>query len=208
MFYTLVAMETSHLGAAMPSEPDIVAAINRISMAGRGVTVVARLVGVPRITRAHDVLFGSDFRTFVTIVIETDTITHAREIANNMYAELDHISDFQNWSQVGLTPFKPAVNGTLQSWEDGSASITQTATNDPSTLAIVENPVGPTTPATHPGSIGQNLANELDPIGRSVEKLTSLLTVVGVIGGGVALLYFAWPVLSSVRKRSDSATPA
>jgi hypothetical protein len=80
---------------------------------------------------------------------------------------------------VSIVPYAEAVNGPLSDWVNGALSVTQTQDLWPTAggrLDVTENPVGPTSAATHPGSLAQAAAS-------ATTGLTDLLKA-------------AWPILA------------
>jgi len=205
MYFVLGAVETSHIETSMPTEGEIVNAFNATSMTGRGVPVIARWASVPRITRDHSLFMP--FYTYAVALLDADTLEHAQQTAANLKQRLDHMNDnvigaaATNWSNVTVQPFLEARNGPLSDWISGAMANTQTSSNAPVAWGLNENPVGPTSDATHPASLG----DALTPTG-TIASATNLITTIAWVGGGVLLLYLAWPWLSSARSRGSRSS--
>ena len=140
----------------------------------------------PRVTRVAQV---GALRGFVTRVAWLygvgDGVTIPRtRLRDRVAAELDRVG---SWSDVTVVDYAPAVNGSLEWWLTGAASQTQTRDEFPTGSGRVdatENPIGPTTPETHPTSpaeLGRAVSGELGEVGMC-------LAVVAFVG---AVLYVA-----------------
>lgn len=119
-------------------------------------------IGAPRITRTSGSVFalggGSGFDTTVAALWALGSRTEEQAIADlavllarvrDALGQIEHSS----WGDVVVAPYNPALNGDLAGWAGGAAAVTQTRDEFPVLTADPnENPVGPTTDGTHPGS--------------------------------------------------------
>ena len=113
-------------------------------------------------------------------------------------AALDNIA--RGWQGVRVTPYAPAVNGSLEWWSSGTAANTQTRHTFPTgagRLAPDENPIGPTTPETHVPTPGEILS------GAGAGASDVFTPLAWCIGLG-SLVYFGAPLLSMFRTRRRS----
>lgn len=184
----------------MPSTADIVAAtrgdaVNSF-LAGAGGSV--RLAGpTPRIVRSTTLgSLTSGYHTDVAELIEVDgdpsgAQSAAQTLADTITQQLQ-ASD-SSWQTGTITPWDAATNGSVAWWEctagsspESCASVTMTRDNIQQGAARTtpdENPIGPTTSASHPGSILPSLPSASD--------ITSWMWI-AAIGVG---LYVFWPLI-------------
>lgn len=103
-----------------------------------------------------------------------------------------------DWDSVIITPFSPAVNGSLDDWNSGQLSVTQTTDQFPELggrLAPNENPVGPNVPGvTTLPTVGQGINTQVQQATGGL----SVSTLLWVGAGGLAL-YLAWPLIMEAR---------
>lgn len=96
------------------------------------------------------------------------------------------------WDAVTATSYNETINGPIAWWRSGQASVTRTETEFPGVTSTeyVENPIGPDTNLTHPGSN--------DPFA----GLISAAKWIGGLGlAGLSVLYLG-PAIGSLAKRA------
>lgn len=184
------ATERSALEASAPTAAAIGAAMRRARLPG-GVQERGDWLGsAPRVTRTATV--GERFGTTATWVYAWPTDpppggyssappqeAPARELADNVARELATLS--RDWQGVDALAYSLALNGELGWWASGLAAETRTRDQFPTgagRLDAPENPLGPTSDATHPTSP----ADALRGLG---ETATTAVWVVG----GLAAIY-------------------
>lgn len=97
-----------------------------------------------------------------------------------------------DWSAVSMTPYSQSVHGTVQSWQSGQASVTRTRDEFPTgggRFDPNENPVGPTTDATHPTTI-------------STVARGAIGTALPWVVGGIAAYFLLPPLVGMLRKKA------
>ena len=162
--------ELSRMDWNTPSAADINAAVRRVNMGGGN---WGAWVGPsPRITRTAPV--GTGFITHVAAVYSIPdnawTQQHGAYIRARLVeavtASLRQVSN--DFSQATLSPFAVAINGPLSWWTSGQAAVTQTRDEFPligGRLDPNENPIGPTSAATHPGTASDALSHAASAVG-------------------------------------------
>jgi hypothetical protein len=209
--YVVSASERSLATFNAPAGDSIVAALRAVQVPR------ARWVGPqPRITRRFDLPYAV---TFVTWLLDVDEVTFApglrANIAQQVAEQLRHTTPIYSetaggagngWSPVDVSPYAEAVNGPLAWWRSGEASRTHTALAFPSstvTAALAgtnENPVGPTSPDTSPGTPTSDLARINKQLRDSL-GLPSLGWIAGIAAVGLGLYYFG-PALGNLASRA------
>jgi len=110
----------------------------------------------PRVTRSIRELTGHAWITEVAWPYQwpdaagVDPARVQRQVLDAVQRQLG--SESSDWT-IRLEPYSETVNGPLSWWQSGAASVTQTQEQPPTgggRLDAPENPVGPTTAATHP----------------------------------------------------------
>lgn len=157
------AEERSQLESSAPTAAAITEALRRVTFSPG-----AWLGPAPRVTRVARI--GVGFLTRAAWVWQWTTAHTDDAVANVL----------QDWcrQELGAMPgaawtnsvyrFTPALNGTLEWWSSGQAAVTHTRDEFPvlaGRLDAEENPVGPTTNATHPttaGDAARAVANRVD----------------------------------------------
>lgn len=165
-----------------------------------------RLVGpTPRIVRSTTL--GSLTAGFHTDVAELIEVNAAPGYEANAQPAAQNLADIisqqlqasdSSWQRGTITPWNQATNGAVAWWgctagtsPTDCASVTMTRDGIQQGAARAnpdENPIGPTTSASHPGSILPTLP--------SLPSMTGFLVAVG----GLLGLYLLWPALSGARR--------
>jgi hypothetical protein len=115
------------------------------------------------------------------------------QLTNAVQRQLAPVS--ADWA-VTLEPYAPAVNGELTWWSSGAGSVTQTGDIWPTAggrLDAQENPIGPTTAATHPGTLAEAAGAA---VGGATNFMKALLPLLLLFGG----VYLAGQVGAFTRK--------
>lgn len=124
-----------------------------------------------------------------------------RSVAANLYNLLRSGYDSPlrpDWT-VDIAPtvsaYSEQLNGPISFWSSGQASITHTRDRFPQTSVTGspsedqnENPIGPNSAALTPRAPGGGPTD-----------WTKLIYAIGIVGGGIVVLYYAWPYLSGIR---------
>lgn len=221
--YILAAQEASILEASAPTAAQIEAAFRRVTLDATSSWVgphprVTRVIATGSlrawITRAAWVLnvgdgqhLLQDFRDVIGGRPGTQVTpeVYAQAIADAVSSALQAQST--DWTPVAIAPYAPAVNGSLTTfWGNGQASVARTRDAFPTMggrLDPDDNPVGPNTPDSRPSTVGEGLGGLIPGGPQGVAPLTDLLKTVAVVAVIGSVMYLAWPVLLSVRNRSD-----
>lgn len=159
MPYVIVhATELSRLEPNAPSAQQIDAAFASVNLGGGN---WGAWVG-PRARVTRQAIIGSGFQTDAAYLYgwpDNDFVTqHLDYMRQQLLAQVQQAlsASSSDWT-VNLEAFAPAVNGDVSWWQSGQASITQTRTTFPTgggRTDAAENPTGPTTPLTHPSTVG------------------------------------------------------
>jgi hypothetical protein len=141
----------------------------------------------PRITRRAIVTSGfqTDAAYLYSWPDNAFTAAHAAYQQAQLLAQVQQMLApvSSDWT-VTIEQYAPAVNGDTSWWSTGNASITTTRDEFPTTSGRVdatENPVGPTTDATHPSTPGQVAAGIGRGLGSILTAPIIALAVVAVI---------------------------
>jgi hypothetical protein len=189
-YVMLEAEERSILQPGAPSTAQIVAALQSVDLQG-GVWVAP----TPRITRRMESLaLGANVTTVAALASIPDSLSDTALYTQVMGA-FEALAP-GNWITI-VAAYAPAVNGTLEWWQSGQASISRTQTDWPEfagRLDANENPVGPTTDATHPRTVA-------DAVAGASGVLAELLLAAAVLGA----VYVASETLP---RRKRDASPA
>jgi hypothetical protein len=158
----VTASERSTLEASMPTAAAIRSAFTRYTP--RTNPVLGAWIGPgPRVTRTASVpafvttaawLYGWP-DTAYTSQNWSDLQERVRSAVADGLAEIS-----SDWSAVTLLPYNPAVHGAVSWWSSGAAAVTQSRDTPPTgvgRLGVPDNPLGPTTSATHPPTAGDLL---------------------------------------------------
>ncbi len=173
------ATERSILALDAPTSADIDAAI--AAAAGD-----ATLVGPPRITRVANV--GERFQTCVVAVFSFSSPPSDLQLSSLRARVGAHLRASQllaSWSAPQSSPFLPARNGDLAWWSSGQAAETRTRDAFPELagrLDVADNPIGPTSSATHPTSAGEAAAAMVSS-GGSVAAIVCVAVLLWFISG-------------------------
>lgn len=199
----ITATERSVLYANAPTAAQIEAALAPLAIAPGG------WIGPhARITRTAMIgeRFGTTFAAlYAWPEASVPDLEHApvADLVRRVDAALADVSS--GWQGARAIPYAPAVHGSVAWWSNGQASITRTRDTFPTGSGRVdadENPIGPTTPETHPttpGQVGSGAANSLSDI------LTPLAWCIGL----GSLVYFGAPLfqlLTTPTRRRSRAT--
>lgn len=162
--------------------------------------VLGQWVGpAPRVTR-KSVLGG--FETDASWLYawpDTDYTTQnfeqlKRDLHDRVNDGLQELSS--SWSDPALIPYNAQLHGSSQWWQSGLAAQTRTREVPATGIARItdaqENPVGPTTNATHPTTLPE-AANQL------------LRNPILWIVGGTVVLFVAWPYVKPLLRRMEPA---
>lgn len=192
-YFIIETEESSAFEGNAPSSDAINNAISGITLPTGSAWVGPRA----RITRVTHV--GSALAGFVTRVARllsvnvpmsglTDAAT-ADYVGNQINFALAFLSG--NWSVATVTAWSAAVNGPVTWWDNGTAAVTQTENEFPTLggrLDAAENTIGPTSNATHPGTLGGAIAGT-----------GSTLTTLGFVALGILALWTVAPILRGTR---------
>lgn len=199
--WVVSSTESSILEANAPTAADIAAAFRSVNL---GPTWGSWLGPVPRVTRTAPLGSFRTVATWVWTMPDTPwTAQHSSYVLGRVQAALADAlhRGSSDWSAPTVAPYDVANNGPAAFWQSGSAGVTQTRDTFPTgggRLDAPENPMGPTTDATHPTSLGQGLSTISSPLTGAAKLITTIAVVAGV---GVAGWY-AWPVISGTRPRA------
>jgi hypothetical protein len=199
---------SSFIGLSPPTSGDIITAFNSVGLYS-GAHWVDPSVRIVRIS-AGALSSGSD-TTYATRLLAIDDPTIGSSIpgatndqaANLVAGEVTVALGNQStlWSPVVATPFSAAVNGDLSWWQSGQSDVTQTRDQFSGTFSsdVSENPVGPTSAATHPtpGSIPLPTLPQID---------TGLMWL--VLGGVVILALIYSPEIKGLAGLFPKSPPA
>lgn len=207
--YHVVVISAEERSALLPNAPsyaDITTAM-RSARLGPREEDGNWIGGGPRVTRTATI--GERFGTFATWLygfpatgpwnptvgpLQPELVETLR---NNVQTRLGAVTT--GWQPVRALTYVPTVNGDTTWWSSGQAAITRTRDEFPTgtgRLDATENPLGPTTDATHPTSPGQAAHD-------AANATTSMLPwIVGIaaVGGGVylAVNYMQWDSTRSI----------
>ncbi len=160
-----------------------------------GVTIGGSWIGAPRVTRQATLALSGGRTTRVAALFQypdspvLDT-TVRQCIQNLVNLQLSTLG--QGWGTAQTLDYNPVTNGDVNWWASGQAASTHTQNafdlnQQTGNTSSVENPTGPQL-ASNPGDL-----NPPSPL----PSLNSITTV-GIVIGGLAVLYLAWPVLSGI----------
>ena len=178
----ITATERSLTAANAPTAD----AIQRAFSAARIGVDGSHWVGVgPRVTRQAGVPHLTTTAAGLYVWPSTVLVPPVQALVDAVTRQLATVSS--TWSPVTPYPYREAVNGPLTWWESGEASVTRTRDNFPFNaghLDAAENPVGPTSTATHPTTTSDAGGALL----REGNDLLTTLAVLGAVAGGAYLL--------------------
>lgn len=107
--------------------------------------------------------------------------------------------------QTSVSSFNPAVNGPLEFWTGGQATVTHTRERFPSTnlegtpsADQNENPIGPSD-----ASLAPTPAPPIVPGAPQLPDITGFLKVAGIVAAGGVVLWLVWPLLSTARSGTE-----
>lgn len=210
----------TQIEAALQSIPLVAARASRQAM---GLLDDGGFVGSARVTRRtgtfQRITDVSWLYSWTPRATPADEATAARNIADYIRTQADLVIQAQfgltqvpgapvdlspeelrgGWSLAQILPYDPAVNGTVDWWQSGAASRTNTRdafdlNEQTGSNASVDNPVGPTT----------NHAPDMNPLGTNdpnsaFNKLFGLATTVAWVAGGIAVMvYVVGPLVGAV----------
>jgi hypothetical protein len=205
--FVVRCLDQSVTQLGMPAAQDIDAAWVAVpSLAG------GRWAGPPRITRTSQV--GERFRTTLVgvyvlppwagttdapVSISPPAASVRNAFARQLLSALRSSQTVPGWQHAVTVPYLPAINGDLAWWASGQAAVTQTreASDVPTFLARVdtpENPVGPTTAATHTASVPQQaraVQHAAAAAGAAAGAAVSSALPLAAIAAGGLVLYLA-----------------
>jgi hypothetical protein len=195
----VVAEELSALITSAPSASDIAAAF-RAARLGPRVEDGDWIGPAPRVTRVAEIGALRGFHTRAAWLYgwpaggPWDTraalVDLRRALVERVNGKLAQVSG--GWRPAEAVVWTARVNGSLEWWRDGSAAVTRTRDEFPTgagRLDPTEKLDGPTTPESHPstlGELGGRAARSLRGAGRGVGRLA-------VVGVG---LFIGFKVLS------------
>lgn len=156
----VTSTETSRLEGSAPRADEIAAAMERARLAGAE-DVRGTWVGPgPRVTRVAEI---PAFRTTATWVYAWPTRgpwtagAPLRALSVELRdAVARELATTGSWGPVRVVPWSAEVHGELAQWENGELSRTRTRNSFPTgagRLDPAENPTGPTTRETRPGTL-------------------------------------------------------
>ena len=218
-YYVLSSTESSILEVDAPA-----AAAIRTALAGVAFTNAEWVGPAARITRRTVVGALHGFLTTVAWVLQVDgPLTQAGADAaalanaNLVVPALAGLSS--DWSTLAVTPYAPAVNGPLDWWQSGQASVTVTQddflTGAQRASVPDDNPVGPNSSAATPPAQTQAIEATGAAVGTAVgsvaapleQATTNVLTLVAVGAAVVAVVVF-WPELTALLGRLRAGSTA
>jgi hypothetical protein len=182
----IFAEERSVFSADAPTSAQIESALRRAALAPGG------WIGPhARITRTAQI--GERFRTRFAWLYGWPPATVPTLAAAPVAELLQRVNDALGstsyaWQGAEAQPFAEAVNGSLAWWTSGQASNTRTRDVFPTgtgRLMADENPIGPTSAATHPPTPGDILSGAAT---QGTDLVTALSWLVGIgLAGYVAV---------------------
>lgn len=157
------------------------------------------LGALPRITRSTESTTDTVWVAwpFAAANASANMDAIGRVLVDQVRTALEHEEGLQDraWAEAGggwvvnVAPFVPAVNGAVQWWESGEASVTRTRDEWPTfdqRLQPRENPTGPTVDnTTNPGGVGDT---GIDLTNRAGSALSPFLW----LGGAALAAYLFW----------------
>lgn len=178
----ITATERSTLSALAPSYDAIVRALQaaRIGLDG------SNWIGLPRVTRVAQ---PPAFRTTVAALYawpSSVVVAPKQALVDSVARQLRAQSS--DWGPVTWQDYAPGAHGDVEWWRSGQAAVTRTRDEFPTEagrLDAAENPIGPTTDATHPTTVATAAS---DAFGAGGSLLTTLVWV-AVLGGGAYLVW-------------------
>ncbi len=178
----ITATERSTLSGSAPTYD----AITRALQAARIGVDGSNWVGPPRVTRVAQ---PPAFRTTVAALYgwpSSVVVPPVQALVDSVARQLRAQSS--DWGPVTAYTHAPAAHGELEWWRSGAGAVTRTRDEFPTEagrLDAAENPIGPTTGATHPTTV-------TDAAGQALGAGSSLVQTL-VVGGVVAgLVYLVW----------------
>lgn len=134
-YFMMSAEENSLMTGTAPPEAEIRAAMQGVNMQGRSFLAFARWYSPVRIDRLNPIAGRSSTKVQAVLEVDdgVDGLSKAREIGANMKQALDHAGDgltgfnTEQWSDVTVTPFNPAMHGSLEGWHTGRSTLSETS---------------------------------------------------------------------------------
>lgn len=211
-YFILTATESSIFEVSTPSAEGIRASLSHVQVSG------ASWVGPgPRITRRTAVgdLWGYLTTLAAVLAVEASTPQQAQAIAQQAAQQADNAlrGVSNDWVGVSVAPYSEAVNGPLSWWQSGQATLTHTRDEfltGTARLSAYDNPVGPDSAAVRPPTPGEVLGDLTGEVtnraSQPIQNVSNALLVAGLVAGGGAALYLAWPLLTGARSAVARAT--
>ena len=106
------------------------------------------------------------------------------------------VGGHREWSSVLKEPYHEALHGAL-AWWNGAASSTNTRNDFPWPWEGYENPTGPTTTATRPGTLTEHATQALRDLGEGFKFPFATLGKLLMVGGALAT---GWGIYKSTRR--------
>lgn len=146
------------------------------------------LAPLPRVVRSFDTaaLHGN-----VTSAANIAKVPNA-DVATRLRAALETLLSVEGNFEVVATDYTEATSGPTTFWTGGDADITRTRDAFPELggrFDAAENPIGPDSRATRPGTVAEGLTDFANAAGRATAAAG--LPLVGLALGGLALWFVA-----------------